>query len=98
MGVGSYQPLAKSKGVDREVNLKEADGKVPNRGTRTTLGKADSEEFAKRNEVLYPESQRVNVAVTWDEGYASYHGRSHGRVDVFFRSMDNNCREKLAKP
>nr|WP_321373407.1 hypothetical protein [uncultured Bacteroides sp.] len=32
----------------------------------------------------YPGSQRVNVAVTWDEGYASYHGRSHGRVDVFF--------------
>lgn len=52
MGVGSYQPLAKSKGVDREANLKEADGKVPNRGTRTTLGKTDSEEFAKRNEVL----------------------------------------------
>jgi len=30
MGVGSYQPLANSKGVDREANLKEACGKVPN--------------------------------------------------------------------
>nr|WP_321377742.1 hypothetical protein [uncultured Bacteroides sp.] len=45
----------------------------------------------------YPGSQRVNVAVTWDEGYASYHGRSHGRVDVFFfRNTDNNCCEKSA--
>jgi len=52
MGGGSYQPLANSKGVDREANLKEAGGKVPNQGTRTTSGKADSDEFAKQNEVL----------------------------------------------
>ncbi|WP_321438797.1 hypothetical protein [uncultured Bacteroides sp.] len=47
----------------------------------------------------YPGSQRVNVAVTWDEGYASYHGISHGRVDVFFsfRNTANNCREKSAE-
>ncbi|GHT41669.1 hypothetical protein FACS189437_08860 [Bacteroidia bacterium] len=38
MGVGSNQPLAQGKGVHREGNLKEAGGKVPNRGTRTTSG------------------------------------------------------------
>ena len=30
----------------------------------------------------YPESLNVNVAVTWDEGYASYQGRSHRRVEM----------------
>ncbi|MGL5920604.1 MAG: hypothetical protein ACRCZQ_08910 [Bacteroidales bacterium] len=38
MGVGSYQPLAKDKGVDLEANLKEVGGKFPNRGIRTTSG------------------------------------------------------------
>ena len=38
MGAGSYQPLAQDKGVDREANLKEVGGKVPNRGTRTISG------------------------------------------------------------
>jgi hypothetical protein len=52
MGVGSCQPLANSKGVDREANLKEAGGKILNRGTRTTSGKSDLDEFAKQNEVL----------------------------------------------
>ena len=51
MEVGSYQPLAKSKGVDREANLKEAGGKVPNRGTRITSGISDLDDFAKQNEV-----------------------------------------------
>ena len=27
----------------------------------------------------------------------SYHGRSHGRADVFFGSTANNCREKSAE-
>ena len=47
----------------------------------------------------YPESQSVNVAVTWDESDTSYHGRSHRRSDdfFFFRCTANNCCEKSAE-
>jgi hypothetical protein len=44
----------------------------------------------------YPEGGGVNVAAIWNEGYMSYHGRSHGGVYVF-RNTDNSCREKSAK-
>jgi hypothetical protein len=38
------------------------------------------DEFAKQNEVpKLPGIWSVNVAVTWDEGYMSYRGMSHGR-------------------
>ena len=36
------------------------------------------------------------MAAIWNEGYMSYHGRSHGRVSIF-RSTDNSCREKSAE-
>lgn len=40
----------------------------------------------------------VNDADIWNEGYSSYLGRSHERVDVIIiRSMDNSCREKSAE-
>lgn len=51
MGVGSYQPLAKDKGVDREANLKEVGSKVLNLGTRITSGISVSDEFAIQNKV-----------------------------------------------
>jgi hypothetical protein len=67
-------------------NLKEAGGKIPNRGTRTTSGILSQDEFANQNEVpKLPGGRDVNVAVTWEEGYTSYQGRSHGRAEEFIR-------------
>ncbi len=44
------------------------------------------DEFAKQNEVLKLSGCcGVNDADIWDEGYQFYHGRPHGRADVFFR-------------
>jgi hypothetical protein len=43
------------------------------------------DKFAKQNKVRkLPGYCGVNDADIWDEGYKSYRGRSHGRVDVFF--------------
>lgn len=44
------------------------------------------DEFAKQNEVRKLSGCcGVNDADIWDEGYYSYHGRSHGGVEVFFQ-------------
>jgi hypothetical protein len=41
---------------------------------------------------------RINDTDIWNEGYSSYLGRSHGRVDVnIIRSTDNSSREKSAE-
>ncbi len=43
------------------------------------------DEFAKQNEVRKLSGCcGVNDADIWDEGYQFYHGRPHGRADVFF--------------
>lgn len=64
-------------------NLKEAGGKVPTRGTRISLGIPNGDEFAKQNEVLKLHGRwGVDDAGTWNEGYLSYHGRSHGRTEA----------------
>ena len=64
-------------------NLKEAGGKVPARGTRTLSGISNGGEFAKQNETLKLHGHRsVNDAGIWNEGYLSYHGRSHGRDET----------------
>lgn len=64
-------------------NLKEAGGKIPTRGTRTSSGIPDGDEFAKQNEILKLHGRwGVNDAGTWNEGYLSYHGSSHGRTET----------------
>ncbi|HAN95815.1 MAG TPA: hypothetical protein DCQ17_09625 [Firmicutes bacterium] len=84
MGAGSCQPLAKHKGVHREV---ESEGsvmsKVPARGTRITSGiRSGTSLHDKTKSNKLHGHEDVNVAGVWDEGYASYRGRSHGRVEV----------------
>ena len=61
-------------------NLKEAGGKVPTRGTQIGLGIQSGISLldkTKSNKLHGHED--VNAAGTWDESYASYRGRSHGR-------------------
>jgi hypothetical protein len=88
MGAGGCQPLAKRKGVHREV---ESEGsvmsKVPARGTRIVLD--------IRSGISLPNKMKsnklhghgdVNTAGRWDEGYASYRGRSHGRAETEYEA------------
>ncbi len=82
MGAGGCQPLAKRKGVLCE---EESEGnvmsKVPARGTRIVLGIQSGMSLrnkTKSNKLHGHED--VDMAGIWDESYASYHGRFHGRV------------------
>jgi hypothetical protein len=83
MGAGSCQPLAKRKGVHREV---ESEGsvmsKVPARGIRIVLGilSGMSLSYKTKSNKLHRHGD-VDAAGIWDESYASYHGRSHGRIE-----------------
>ncbi len=80
MGVCCYLPLANSKSVHREV---ESGGKVPTRGTRTSSGISNGDEFAKQNKVLKLHGRwSVNDAGTRNESYLSYRGRSHGHIET----------------
>jgi len=81
MGAGSCQPLAKRKGVHREV---ESEGsvmsKIPARGTRIVSGirSGMSLRYKTKSDKLHGRGD-VNAAGIWEESYASYRGRSHGR-------------------
>jgi hypothetical protein len=80
-------------------NLKEGGGKVSVGGTRTSSGTSCRTSLlnkTKSNKLNGYSS--VNDADIWNEGYSSYLGRSHERVDVIIiRSMDNSCRAKSAE-
>ena len=80
-------------------NLKEASGKIPVGGTRTSSGtscRTSLQHKTKSNKLSRYNS--VNDADRWNEGYSSYLGRSHGRMNVTkIRNADNSCREKSAE-
>ena len=83
MGVCSNQPLAKSKGVHREVesegSWRQSSGPRNTNSIRHILW----DEFATLNEILKLHRHRsVNTAGIWNESYLSYHGRSHGRAET----------------
>jgi len=62
-------------------NLKEAGGKVPTRGTRIVSGIQSGMSLLNKTKSNKLHGHKdVNVAGTWDESYASYRGRSHGRM------------------
>ena len=81
------------------ANLKEALGKVPTRGTRTLSGISDWMSLqTKTKSQNYTENRSVNDAGTWDEGYSSYHGRSHRRAETQYEArMKKICCEKSAE-
>lgn len=87
MGVCSSQPLAKSKGVHREVesegSWRQSSGPRNTNSIRHNLW----DEFAHQNEILKLHGHRnVNAAGIWNEGYPSYHGRSHGRDETEYEA------------
>jgi len=75
-------------------NLKEAGGKFPVGGTRTSSGtscRTSLQYKTKSNKLSRYNS--VNDADIWKEGYSSYLGRSHRRIN----NTDNNRCEKSAE-
>ena len=83
MGDCSFQPLANSKGVHREV---ESEGSWrQSSGPRNTniIRHIQWDEFAKQNEVQkLHEHRSVNDAGIWNEAYSSYHGISRRRMET----------------
>ena len=83
MGVCNHLPLAKSKGVHREV---ESEGSWrQSSGPRNTniIRQKLWDEVAKQTEVQRLHGHdTVDGAGRWNEGLSSYHGRSHGRVET----------------
>ena len=99
MEVCSNQPLVNGKGVPREVesegSRRQSSGPRNTNSIRHTLW----DEFAWQNKILKLHGHRnVNAAGIWNEGYSSYHGRSHGRVETGMKHGWNKIyREKSAE-
>lgn len=87
MGVCNRQPLAKSKGVHREV---ESEGSWrQSSGPRNTniIRQKSLGEFAIHNKApRLHGSGTVNNAGRWNESLLSYRGRSHRRVETEVRN------------
>jgi hypothetical protein len=63
-------------------NLKEAGSKVPTRGTQIVLGIQSGMSLHNKTKSNKLHGHKdVDTAGTWDEGYVSYRGRSHGRKE-----------------
>ena len=99
MGVCSCQPLAKSKGVHREVESEGSWRQSSDPRNTNIIRHIRSDKFAKQSEVLKLHGDRgVNDAGTRDEGYSSYHGRSRRRDETKYESrLKKICCEKSAE-
>ena len=87
MGVGNRQPLAKSKGVHREVESEGSWRQSSDPRNTNIIRHIRLDEFAQQNEVQKLHGNRsVNDAGTWNEGYLSYRGRSHRRVETKYEA------------
>jgi hypothetical protein len=87
MGVCSYQPLAKSKGVHREAesegSRQQSSGPRNTNSIRHTLW----DELTKQSKVQKLHGHgSVNATGIWNEGYLPYHGRSHGRAKTEYEA------------
>jgi len=87
MGDCSFQPLAKSKGVVGDCES-EGSWRQSSDPRNTNIIRHDRwDEFASQNEIQKLHGHRsVNDAGTWNEGYLSYHGISHGRVETTYEA------------
>lgn len=97
MGVCNRQPLAKGKGVHREV---ESEGsRRQNSAPRNTnlIRHNRWDETAKQVKVQRLHGHRdVNEAGTWSESELSYRGRPHGRVETEYDTRSKANYEESA--
>lgn len=98
MWVCNRQPLAKGKGVRREV---ESEGsRQQNSALRNTnfIRHIRWDEAAQQAKVQRLHRHRdVNGAGTWSESGLFYHGRSHGRVEIEIETWSKARHEKSAE-
>ena len=99
MGVCSCQPLANSKGVHWEVESEGSRRQSSDPRNTNIIRHIRLDEFARQNEIPKLHGNRsVNDAGTWDEGYLSYHGRSHRRAETKYEArLKKICCEKSAE-
>lgn len=69
-------------------NLKEAGGKIPTRGTRTSSGLFLQGKAAEqvKAQIAIRMWKKVNGAGAWKESESSYRGRSHGQVETVYEA------------
>lgn len=83
----SCQPLAKSKGVHREEESEGSWRQSSDPRNTNIIRHTRWEEFAIQNKIPKLYGHRgVNDAGTWNEGYLSYHGRSHRRAETKYEA------------
>jgi hypothetical protein len=92
--VGTVSRTARVSGVTR--NLKEAAGKVPARRTEIAYEAATSGRgcYEIQSPIVIREDVEVDAAGIWDEGHASYPGRS---VNLPCASCIVRCSDGLAE-
>ena len=87
MGDCSFQPLAKSKGVVGDCESEGSFRQSSDPRNTNIIRHIRLDEFAIQNEVPKLHGNRiVNDAGTWNEGYLSYHGRSHRRAETKYEA------------
>jgi hypothetical protein len=98
VGVCNRQPLAKSKGVHREVES-EGSWRQKSAPRNTNLIRhIHQDEAAKQVKVQRLHGWwSVNEAGRWRESGLSYRGRSHGRVETEKETRSKACHEKSAE-
>ena len=99
MEVCSDQPLAKGKGVHREVesegSRRQSSGP---RNTNSIRHEAWDETASQVKVQKLHGHASVNAAGIWNEGEVSYRGRSHGRVETAYETrLKKIYREKSAE-
>ena len=99
MEVCSDQPLAKGKGVHREVESEGSRRQSSGlRNTNSIRHEAwDETALQVKVQKLHGHAS-VNAAGIWNEGEVSYRGRSHGRVETAYETrLKKIYREKSAE-
>ena len=87
MGACSRQPLAKGKGVHREVESEGSRRQIFAPRNTNHIRHIRRDELAKQSEIQKLHGRRsVDVAETRGEGYLSYHGRSHGHAETEYEA------------
>jgi hypothetical protein len=83
MEVCNRQPLAKSKGVHREVESEGSSRQSSGPRNTNTIRQNMWDELTTQSEILRLHGHMtVDGAGVWNEGLSSYHGRSHRRVET----------------
>ena len=98
VGVCNRQPLAQGKGVHREVESEGSRRQSAAPRNTDLIRHIQWDETAKQVEVQRLHGRwSVNEAGRWSESGLSYHGRPHGREEMYFESRSKASHEESAE-